>query len=696
MDQFIARLNKNPYFRFLSSVQLAIPLLLVLMSVVAAGTIVESRYNTEYARLMVYDTWWFGALMIALWLNIFLSTISRYPYKLRHTGFVIVHIGMLTLLAGGWITKFYGVDGQMRVVEHESGATVELGDLSLELIDVQSDSAIKVPFARTASRLTGSSLDFLNDHFNSKIIVRDYLPFAEIREGVEITEPGAQAGGADPSGPVAVGFMIKSQFFDVSEWLQSQDKPEIHLGPATIRLVIDSRASLKESDKPKSKPRKVKSAAQPHGSPSTATVARDVASSTASAANGSDASGSSASATSNGGAGKKASGLRKVIVKDEASGKVLMEVPIEKFKAGLQLPKGVILSAAKFYQNAVVMQNHLAEGEPGKANPALEMTLSVSGQNVREVSYAKFPSFSLTQGKAPAIGLKFSYETDQVAAESVEPDVGAHAMVQGSGGNMSSSGESDPPSVGAAADVGGASTGAGSQGSRAGNVIEFHASPGGGEKVLVVLFKNDKKVGGGVLTPGESLVTPWMGMKITLGSVKQGSVSNKTEAVPAQLQPRTELPPSAVFVTTAGSQAEDGFWLADGQFRRVSILGREYEVYFGHRTMNLPLSVQLLEFKKQDYPGTATPMSFSSRVKVNGESEEITVSMNEPLKRGGYTFYQSSYDIRPGQPRASIFSVNRDPGRPVKYIGGLILALGIITFTLMRSRVYHPSKKGAT
>jgi len=54
--------------------------------------------------------------------------------------------------------------------------------------------------------------------------------------------------------------------------------------------------------------------------------------------------------------------------------------------------------------------------------------------------------------------------------------------------------------------------------------------------------------------------------------------------------------------------------------------------------------------------------------------------MNEPLKFGGYTFYQASYnqDERTGEPTATVLSVNYDPGRWIKYLGSLILSVGII------------------
>jgi hypothetical protein len=55
-----------------------------------------------------------------------------------------------------------------------------------------------------------------------------------------------------------------------------------------------------------------------------------------------------------------------------------------------------------------------------------------------------------------------------------------------------------------------------------------------------------------------------------------------------------------------------------------------------------------------------------------------TISMNEPMKHKGLTFYQASFQEEDGRPIASIFSVNHDPGRFLKYLGSLIMSLGIV------------------
>ena len=90
------------------------------------------------------------------------------------------------------------------------------------------------------------------------------------------------------------------------------------------------------------------------------------------------------------------------------------------------------------------------------------------------------------------------------------------------------------------------------------------------------------------------------------------------------------------------------------------------------------------------YQGTMRAASYESdvQVKQNGVSgEKTTISMNEPLKYNGFTFYQSSFQQDDfGRPTMSILSVNRDPGRPWKYLGSLLIVLGAIHLFYFKRR----------
>lgn len=100
-------------FRFLSSVKLAVILLAVLIAATAVGTICESRFDAKVARAYVYEAPWFDAWMILLGVNLAAAAFSRYPWKKHHTGFVITHAGIITLLVGAVVGRIWGIEGTM-------------------------------------------------------------------------------------------------------------------------------------------------------------------------------------------------------------------------------------------------------------------------------------------------------------------------------------------------------------------------------------------------------------------------------------------------------------------------------------------------------------------------------------------------------------------------------------------------------
>ena len=119
-------------------------------------------------------------------------------------------------------------------------------------------------------------------------------------------------------------------------------------------------------------------------------------------------------------------------------------------------------------------------------------------------------------------------------------------------------------------------------------------------------------------------------------------------------------------------------WLELGASGQVSSGSFLYYVQYARRQVDLKFDVKLNDFKIDYYEGTQRPKEYSSKVEVAGEQHLI--SMNEPMKHGGFTFYQASYEMGDdGKPRTSVFSVNYDPGRQIKYFGSLMMCLGIIS-----------------
>lgn len=136
---------------------------------------------------------------------------------------------------------------------------------------------------------------------------------------------------------------------------------------------------------------------------------------------------------------------------------------------------------------------------------------------------------------------------------------------------------------------------------------------------------------------------------------------------------------------------------------KVSYKGKDYEVghnrplrlfesdkvhvlSYGSRQYDIGFDMMVTDFRVGRYEGTRRAASYESTVKVQDESEPIIISMNEPMKKAGLTFYQSSFfeDPETGLPIQSIFSVNKDPGRFTKYFGSALIFLGIFMLFYFR------------
>ena len=100
-------------FKFFSSVRLAVILISVLIIGSVAGTLYESTFDAKVARAYVYGAWWFNFWLFFLGLNLLCAALSRWPWKRHHTGFLVTHLGIITLLIGSYIGRTWGIEGTM-------------------------------------------------------------------------------------------------------------------------------------------------------------------------------------------------------------------------------------------------------------------------------------------------------------------------------------------------------------------------------------------------------------------------------------------------------------------------------------------------------------------------------------------------------------------------------------------------------
>ncbi|HCR90814.1 MAG TPA: cytochrome C biogenesis protein [Prolixibacteraceae bacterium] len=117
-----------------------------------------------------------------------------------------------------------------------------------------------------------------------------------------------------------------------------------------------------------------------------------------------------------------------------------------------------------------------------------------------------------------------------------------------------------------------------------------------------------------------------------------------------------------------------------GEYSKCFIDGVSVSVSYGSLARKLPFSIHLDDFQLERYPGSHSPSSFASEVKImeagTTEAMSYRIFMNNILNYRGYRFFQSSYDE---DEKGTILSVSHDWwGTAISYLGYFLLTFGMV------------------
>jgi hypothetical protein len=139
--------------------------------------------------------------------------------------------------------------------------------------------------------------------------------------------------------------------------------------------------------------------------------------------------------------------------------------------------------------------------------------------------------------------------------------------------------------------------------------------------------------------------------------------------------------PTAV-LELAGADGPLGTWLVSldiNEPQTLSVGGHIYELILRPKRHYHPFSLTLLKFSHDLYPGTDIPKNFSSRVRLRtpdgSVDREVLIYMNNPLRYGGLTFYQASFQ---NNDRTTILQVVRNPSWLLPYVSCVLMGVGLL------------------
>lgn len=175
-----------------------------------------------------------------------------------------------------------------------------------------------------------------------------------------------------------------------------------------------------------------------------------------------------------------------------------------------------------------------------------------------------------------------------------------------------------------------------------------------------------------------------------------GSGIGRLEEAAVSSDPQENFPGLLLEVHHAAGSAEVLLYGSDLGPALVPAGGRQLAVSLRRTRYTMPMIVTLDDFRAEFHPNSDTPSSFESDVTLR--TPELTrsarISMNNPLRYAGYTFYQASYAIDATGQETSTLAVVHNRSRLVPYFGTLLVGLGLAVHFIQTLVLRRRARRG--
>ncbi|MFO0799127.1 MAG: cytochrome c biogenesis protein ResB [Gemmataceae bacterium] len=112
----------------------------------------------------------------------------------------------------------------------------------------------------------------------------------------------------------------------------------------------------------------------------------------------------------------------------------------------------------------------------------------------------------------------------------------------------------------------------------------------------------------------------------------------------------------------------------------LTVDGTKYQFGMRFARYYKPYSLELIDFRFDRYLGTEKAKNYSSRVILRDPEQQlerdVTISMNDPLRHRGETFYQSNFDHT--TEKTTVLQVVKNPGWLIPYVSCVVVSAGLL------------------
>jgi len=631
--------QRNPVFEFFASLKLAVVLLAVIIVAAIAGTVYESSFDAKVARAYVYGAPWFNLWLVLLGANLACSALSRWPWRKHHLAFLITHLGIITLLIGSLIGRIWGTEGTITLFKGEPPTNRLLVDeRQLRIHDV--DGIVK-----------GYPAEFLH-HPPTPQHPRDLGPLASgahlmIIDFAPTIEAKLNPKPLNDGGAPAVHFTIATAMMNqhLDGWLLADDPQNgnFSMGLANIELKRGTAERL-----------------------------------------GRDGSLSSPPLKSEGNQKDQATDLEESIF------------------AFSKAPEEQIGRARKGGSTgAKIRLEQPQNGNKGRVFVSLgdkETSFDVADNLGRDVAIADTP-FTL---KIDEYWADFRIENGKPSSLSDQPNNPAVLVTIRGKGVSASAAETNPHGSNKDLTTTGGPPSMPAPGEGTPNHLTLFVADDGTITYELASRKNGRSTG--KIDLDKPLPTGWADWQLTIDKTMPHAASSMDfNPVNSGQAPTSNDLPDGVRVRVQHNGETVERWAPAGWQIAIPTSPSPTMVAYGWKTVSLPIGLELLDFEVKRNEGSDSPAGFKSTLEIvtaDGETATGSCWMNHPFSYPGnwwHTWTGLTYKIsqaswNPENLGQSTVQILRDPGWLLKWIGSLLVVIGV--FMMFYLQPYRKQTEG--
>ena len=102
--------------------------MIVFLVAIAAATLLESQYDIQTAKILVYNAKWFEILLVYLGLNLIANIIRYKMFQREKIAMLSFHLSFIIILIGAGITRYISFEGMMMIREGEQSNVIYLSE----------------------------------------------------------------------------------------------------------------------------------------------------------------------------------------------------------------------------------------------------------------------------------------------------------------------------------------------------------------------------------------------------------------------------------------------------------------------------------------------------------------------------------------------------------------------------------------